>query len=514
MFCGDCGRENTAGRKFCADCGAALTPTTTPLQVEHRDAPACEDDVFLCGEPGGPGQPAAPIQPGGTSEPAVSGIAPLAGPQPAPACHVDLEIDANKVYRTSELGSLDLRVTNRCRDVVDASLAVTCPCLDQPAKDRTLKGLVPSRSRIVHVQWRPAHGGEAVLDLALTFNDPTGGEWALSGDTVVVVARPGEQQSSSFHFDIHDIEKFMGNDLSGLVRIGTLGQQELDPDALLARYRNRVPLWMAIDLQLEHGPSDRRIIDRAGAATPRRALASLVSTDGATSVRFDLVTGPRVRLGKLPRPDNDICLVWEDESPQDERGKHISRRQFELVPTAKGISFCNSKQGGPTTYLGTALLATGQSVPLPEVAAVMLGTFVLEISIAIVQDTHATRDAATSARLQKHDPGPDQMPADCPVSAVRLQRRNNALDLQYCWILRSAIVGSDPSCGLPVTDASIAPRHARIMAWRGRFYLEDLASAGTTVVDGTTLGRGDIVALGQAHEIRFGSRVFRWALAL
>jgi len=30
MFCGECGQENPAGKKFCAACGAVLTPTTAP----------------------------------------------------------------------------------------------------------------------------------------------------------------------------------------------------------------------------------------------------------------------------------------------------------------------------------------------------------------------------------------------------------------------------------------------------------------------------------------------------
>jgi len=69
-----------------------------------------------------------------------------------------------------------------------------------------------------------------------------------------------------------------------------------------------------------------------------------------------------------------------------------------------------------------------------------------------------------------------------------------------------ALVGSDPTNDLAITDSTVSRHHASITSHQGRYELSDLNSTNGTFVNGQRLSGS--VAIKQGDEIRFGEARF------
>ncbi len=66
------------------------------------------------------------------------------------------------------------------------------------------------------------------------------------------------------------------------------------------------------------------------------------------------------------------------------------------------------------------------------------------------------------------------------------------------------VLGRDPDCGLPLIDARISRRHARLVLQRGEVLIEDIGSTNGIKVGGVRLERGRPVSLPLGDSVRLG----------
>jgi len=87
-----------------------------------------------------------------------------------------------------------------------------------------------------------------------------------------------------------------------------------------------------------------------------------------------------------------------------------------------------------------------------------------------------------------------------------LRVRNGKREGLELTIVDAVSIGSYDGCQLYLPgDPAVAPKHARVYRKGNQFFLEDLASAGGTTVDGTRIAAGGIVELKRGTKIQIGA---------
>ena len=74
-------------------------------------------------------------------------------------------------------------------------------------------------------------------------------------------------------------------------------------------------------------------------------------------------------------------------------------------------------------------------------------------------------------------------------------------------LLDGIIIGRASDCTLRLTDAAVSRQHARLRYGAGRWYIQDMNSAGGTYVNGTQV---NAVPLNNGDRIRIGSNEFEF----
>ena len=322
----------------------------------------------------------------------------MAEPNSIP-CPVGLEINISHRYKAGEMGVFEFRIRNLISRAIPAlDLAVECPCQVTRRKSAAVKNIPPASEKRPHFQFEPARGGEALLEIELIVDDENRFPQVYRGQSSVSISseNEGSKSPTSFNIDIHDIQKLMGNDLSGLL---TIAGQELNEDRLRERMERKEPFWMRVDLDLDEYDTQRRrtakreIIHVPDHRTFRTARALIESVDPSFPKRLFLYSAQEIRFGRNAQK-NDAVLRFLPDFYNDERSKTISGEQF-VVRYGNGEGYLSlAPQGHASVSWDGRAVERNEKVPLTGGSQLTIGTheFALRIScVASSNDSHWMR---------------------------------------------------------------------------------------------------------------------------
>jgi hypothetical protein len=426
-----------------------------------------------------------------------------------------LEINANHQYKAGQMGVLEFRIRNQSPQTIPSlNLLIDCPCEISRKKAAALKTLAPSAEKRPFFQFEPARGGEALLEIELCLEDADQHPTVYRGHTSVDIASTDEARSSatSFNIDIHDIGKFMGNDLSGMLSIAG---KELNEDRLRERMGRREPFWMRVDLDLdEHETSTRRqalrkILCIPGGQTPpqtRRAL--LESLEPSLSLRVFIYSGPEIRFGRHLLK-NDVVLRFLPDFHNDERSKTISSEQFVAQYSDGQCQLALSQGGRATTLVNGRPIIPGEQLPIAIGTEIRIGSkeFGLRVQgTARSEDSHWKR---TLEKILAFDIGEDIFRTS-RWDYLSFLRSTNGQEERYLWLLRRLEFSWSAKEVPEFSMEQTARPQARLSFGNGHYFLEILDSGSELQAGGYVLRTGEILCLGVETEIKFGPLRFLW----
>jgi hypothetical protein len=430
-------------------------------------------------------------------------------------CLVSLEINISHRYRTGQIGVFEFRIRNAgARTLQALGLMVECPCQISRKKSVTLKNIASSSEKRPYFQFEPSRGGEALLEIELVAEDDARLLQVYRGQTSVSISseNDGPTSPTSFNINIHDIQKLMGNDLSGLM---TIAGKELSEDRLRERMERREPLWMRIDLDLDEQETLQRraakrevVLVPGGQPTLRTAKAILESLDPANPRRLFLYSTPEIRFGRNAQK-SDAVLRFLPDFYNDERSKTISGEQFVVRYSSGACSLSLVAQGHASMFWDGRAVGRDEQIPLASGSAITIGTHELTLKVSCVAAGADPQWNPTREAIIRLDPGDDCF-KDCPWDLVTFARKMNGEEESYLWLFRKMDLGwaEDGAAGLEA-GATVNPR-ARLSFWNGRYYLEPLG--GELQVQTVLIQAGQIACLGPSADVAFGPCRFRWKL--
>ncbi len=432
---------------------------------------------------------------------------------------VELEINTNHRYKADEMGVIEFRIRNQGgRLLRSLELVVDCPCEIARTKTVSLSSLAPRSEKKPSFRFEPARGGEALLEIEVRTEDENRLPLVFHGQTSVTISSRNEGTSShtSFTLDIHDIEKFMGNDLSEL--LGGAGKsREINPERLHERMERKEPFWMRVDLDLDEPETARRrtalrqiLTPPAGQMPARTMRALLESLDASSPRRIFVYSMPEVRFGREPRI-NDAVLRFLPDFFNDPRSRTISGEQFVVRYREGECALTMAEKGHALMAVNGKLVRESEEVPLAGAAEIKIGTCEFQLKLSCAPRTEDAQWRRTREEIQRFDPG--SSPFDSSRwDVVGFSRPANGPEEEYLWLLRKMDLGWESGAAPGLQLGRPAAPRARLSYWNGRYYLESLGAEGEIKAGAAVLPAGKILCLGAETEISFGPWPFRWIL--
>ncbi|MGH7202164.1 MAG: FHA domain-containing protein, partial [Planctomycetaceae bacterium] len=294
-------------------------------------------------------------------------------------------------------------------------------------------------------------------------------------------------------------------------------------------------------LKIDHGSGERRPwVSSAFHARDQRSTAALVSeTDGGP--RFLLLATHKASFGR-DRDPNHVVLRFLPRDTREEKQRHdpwsrrISGTHFWLELQRDGLEVLDDSTNGTELEgellsgdrehsLSNSRLLTSEhahaGLPLRlavirRKAADSICPFEMLLRLYSAAESfdrgHTTDCPGEIYRdvLQASLPLRWRIAEDSRIDALRLRRMGNLPEEQYVLLFRQALIGSSGDAPLCLDDPSIARLHARLVHLDDRFWLEHIATGGTTMVNDHRLGLREIVPLSAGMTLRFGDFAFRF----
>jgi hypothetical protein len=432
---------------------------------------------------------------------------------------IALEINANHRYRAEEMGVIEFRIRNQGPDRIRTlDLLLTCPCEKSGKKSALVKSLLPAAEKKLSFQFDPARGGEALIEVAISLEDESRRPMVFRGQTSVTISSKNEGSSShtSFTLDIHDIDKFMGNDLSEL--LGGAGKdREIDAARLHQRMERKDPFWMRVDLDLDEEETARQrdalrqiIAPVSGQMPFRTSKALLESLNPKAPRRAFLYSLPEVIFGREPQR-SDAVLRFLPDFDNDPRSRTISAEQLVVRCQGSECTLGMAPNAHQLMSVNHRLLKEAEQIPLSGAAEIKIGPCEMTLKFAAVPNHEDAHWQRTREEIMQFDPGPDPFSA-APWDMVAFSRPANGKEEEYIWLLRQMEIGwisgseAELQLGWPMK-----PR-ARLIFWSGRYYLEALGVEKEIQAGNAPIPPGKIRCLEPDMEIGFGSLRFLWRL--
>jgi len=431
---------------------------------------------------------------------------------------ISLEINVNHRYKAEEMGVIEFRIRNEDPRVIkNLDLVVDCPCEKSPRKSAALKNITPLSEKKPSFQFEPARGGEALLEIELRVEDESRLPLVFRGQTSVTISSKNEGTTShtSFNIEFRDVQKFMGNDLSGI--LAGAGKGEINAERLHERMERKEPFWMRVDLDFdEHDTVSRRsalrqIIAPAAAQMPPRATrAFLESLDPDAPRRAFIYSMPEVVFGREPQK-SDAVLRFLPDFFNDPRSKTISGEQFVVRYREGECTLGMAPKGRQLMSVNHKLLAEQEQVPLAGGADIKIGPCELALKITCAVRTEDPQWIRTREEILQFDPGNDHFEAS-RWDFISFTRPANGPEEEYLWLLRKMEIGWDPGGAAGLQLGRPATPRARLVYWNGRYYLEAAGAAADIKIGMAALPPGKIACLEANAEISFGPLRFLWKL--
>ena len=431
---------------------------------------------------------------------------------------VSLEINVNHRYKADEMGVIEFRIRNEgARVIKNLDLVVDCPCEKSARKPAALKNITPSSEKKTSFQFEPARGGEALLEIELQVEDESRLPLVFRGQTSITISSRNESTTShtSFNIEFRDVQKFMGNDLSGI--LAGAGKGEINAERLHERMERKEPFWMRVDLDFDEQDTEsrrsalRQILAPAAAHMPPRTTRALLeSLDPEAPRRAFVFSMPEVVFGREPQK-SDAVLRFLPDFFNDPRSRTISGEQFIVRYREGECTLGMAPKGRQVMSVNHKLLAGQEEVPLAGSADIKIGPCELSLKVACAVRVEDARYARTVEEIVRFDPGNDPFEAS-RWDFVSFTRPSNGPEEEYLWLFRKAEIGWEPggAAGLQLGRPTTA--RARLVFWNGRYYLEATASAADIKIGTAALPPGKIACLEADAAITFGSLRFIWRL--
>ncbi len=428
-----------------------------------------------------------------------------------------LEINANHRYKAGHMGVLEFRIRNLSSGLLPSvKMLVDCPCERAREKSVVLRSLAPSSEKKPSFQFEPARGGEALLAIEITVETGDQIPAVYRGQASVDISSADEARASatSFNIDIHEIGKFMGNDLSGMLSIAG---KELNEDRLRERMTQKEPFWMRVDLDLDEQETlirqdaARKILCiPAGQIPPKTFRALLESMDPALPLRIQVVSSSMVRFGRHAQK-NDVVLRFLPDFQNDERSKTISGEQF-VTRCSEGECFLSAAQNSHAfTLVGGRPVKPDEQIPIAGGTEIRIGTQELGLRVYAAARREDAQWKRASSKFRSFDPGEDAFRAT-RWDYLRFVRFTNGPEEQYLWLLRKIDLGwGDEESAEFILGQPARPR-ARLLFANNRYFLESMDPETEIKAADSVLRTGDILCLGSGMEIQLGKLRFLWKL--
>lgn len=413
-----------------------------------------------------------------------------------------IEVDVGKTYHPADPGVIDFRLeATGAVSIQDVWLGVRGAHGLDLADEVSVAGLRAGQVKSVGIGWQPQRVGELVARVLVTVREADSGPSVFVGTFRVQVRDRAGASSVGVNVNIHG-DKFQGVDLSHLVNLHGVVPETIE---------RHEPCWLPIDLDFDEMATRnrqrtvRRLIQAGREPATALGRASL-TLGGKAQRRIDILTCRPLRFGR--HSQNDVVLRFlPDDDDHQAMSERLSRNQFILDVNREGVLL--TSRGSSGAYLNERLLPQDAPVPFPRGSCrLTAGLMGLELLLDVMPgriDDDAQRTLSFLCDQFHVVPG-----AQPPADAVRIRRVNNAPELEYCWFLSVVDIGSDQTCAIRVADATSPAKLARLTTIEGRFFLETLSDTGETVVDGSVLNAGDVVALGVSHDLQIGGVDLRW----
>jgi len=432
---------------------------------------------------------------------------------------VALEINTNHRYKADEMGVIEFRIRNQATAVIkNLTLMLDCPCEKSKTKSAVLKNLLPSSEKKPSFQFEPARGGEALLEVELSLEDEKCLPLVYRGQTSVTISSKNEGSSShtSFTLDIHDIEKFMGNDLSEL--LGGVGKdKEIDAARLHQRMERKEPFWMRVDLDFDETETAQRrsalrhiITPPSGQMPFRASKACLESLDPKVPHRVFFYSMPEVIFGREEQK-SDVVLRFLPDFDNDPRSKTISAEQLLVRYRTGECTIGMAPNAHQLMSINHRLLKETEQLSLAGPAEIKIGPCEMTLKVACLPRSEDQQWLRTREEIMQSDPGKDLFDGS-PLDLVGFSRPTNGQEEEYFWLLRKMEIGWETAAAAGLQLGWPLKPRARLIFWSGRYYLEALGSESEIKTGSSALPPGKIACLESETEIGFGSRRFVWRL--
>lgn len=432
---------------------------------------------------------------------------------------VALEINTNHRYKAEEMGVIEFRIRNQSpRPIKALNLVLDCPFEMSKMKSASFPTLAPSAERRPSVQVIPGRGGEALLEIEIDLEDEGRLPLVFRGQTSVTISskNQGTTSNTSFTLDIHDIQKFMGNDLSELIA-GAGTDKEIDAERLHKRMERQDPFWMRVDLDLDEQETVRQraalrkiLVPPSGQMPVRTARAFLESFNPSAPRRVFVYSMPEVVFGREAQR-SDAVLRFLPDFDNDPRSKTISAEQLIVRYRGGECTLGMAPNAHQLMSVNHRLLQDAEQIPLAEAADIKIGPCELMLKVACAARNEDSQWKRTKEEILQFDPGNDPFEAS-PWDLVSFTRPTNGREEEYFWLLRKMEIGWDAGATASLQLGWPLRPRARLVFWAGRYYLEAIGSEAEIKVGDSMLPPGKIMCLDSETEIGFGSLRYQWRL--
>jgi hypothetical protein len=412
-----------------------------------------------------------------------------------------LEVDSSG-HRLGHQKPIEFRITAFEGELKSVTLEGTLGCNDEQFAVKPVRNLRPGESVERRHQWMPDCAGVVAIELKVCVGERHSAANRVFAGAVKVAIAPAEARGAAPNVNL----TIQGSKVMGVDRLMTFNSPLDAPGPPVPAVLP--PSWVVVDLVEEE---QHHLVDLGRSARP--VSAARLTADGPQRHQIDIVSMPVPRFGRR-HGTNDIVLrfLLTDGLDDEERSTGISRDHFELSLDASAPGPTLKPRTSANTQVDGRAIGRDESSTLPcalSTCVVTVGMAGLELGVRAFPAS-GTADDTAAWQCITESKAPDR-PASS-FAACRIHRCNNAPEIEYCWLVSEATLGNGADCVIHLHGEHVAHRHARLLFWQGRYYLENLLSAPHLAVDDRPVEPYEIVVLGETHRLRFGQAVYRWEL--
>ena len=415
-----------------------------------------------------------------------------------------LEIDASRVLQQDAVGVLEMRLTNTgAREVQLGMVEMVMPVVDAPLR-AIVRDIRPGRHMPLRFSVMPMRHGEAVCRVCVKALDTTQVFSVATGEFTVTVNAPyAEETTLQFVIKNSDVVGDFEN---------VFTQKRRRPRGVMQPRRRAtwVPVRLVEVERREVRPVHKQLVglDRLAGA-PRMERAALRMLEGSEMRTVALLAKEKVAFGRSAAPDrlsrvrNDVVVrLMPDTAGTRDVSRRIHRFAFEVRMSGDEVQLARlGRHEGRVAVESVEALGDGEPV---DVA----GLFELVPRIIKGPDHlrwgqfRVYRGAERAPEIELAEVC---VPSAEQVLGVVFTRTDDGVEREeYVLVRRHVTIGASAEAAIVVAEPGVADVHARLIAKRGIFFVEDLGSAGGTWLNDRRLQPDEVAPLVYGDHVLLG----------